>query len=110
VQPIDVIADAIDNSGSYSWTPSTDLEGDVIGYGLLIVVEGTGQYQYSTQFGIKNDKVVEPSKTSSSPTGKPTYSATTSAEEEKPTKTSSSPPTMTSSYVQPTGHPAACVP
>ncbi|EER43104.1 GPI anchored serine-threonine rich protein [Histoplasma capsulatum var. duboisii H88] len=55
VKPIGTIADSIANTGSYEWTPSTDLEGDVTHYGLMIVVEGTGQYQYSTQFGIKND-------------------------------------------------------
>jgi len=55
VVPIGTLADAVDNTGTYVWTPSTSLENDVTHYGLLIVVEGTGQYQYSTQFGIKND-------------------------------------------------------
>jgi len=55
VVPIATLADAVDNTGTFVWTPSTSLENDVTHYGLLIVVEGTGQYQYSTQFGIKND-------------------------------------------------------
>jgi hypothetical protein len=55
VVPIATLADAIPNSGSFVWTPATTLEGDVTHYGLLLVVEGTGQYQYSTQFGIENN-------------------------------------------------------
>ncbi|OAX82462.1 hypothetical protein ACJ72_03194 [Emergomyces africanus] len=77
VKPIGIIADSIKNDGSYEWTPSTDLEGDVSHYGILLVVEGIGQYQYSTQFGIKNDKKPVPSGTtaysvSPSPTDSPT--------------------------------------
>ncbi|KAJ5773499.1 hypothetical protein N7457_008395 [Penicillium paradoxum] len=52
VLPLQTIAEAIPNSGEYTWTPGTDLEADVTHYGILLVVEGTGQYQYSTQFGI----------------------------------------------------------
>ncbi|GKZ32499.1 hypothetical protein AbraIFM66950_001960 [Aspergillus brasiliensis] len=54
VVPIQTIVENIDNSGSYSWTPSTSLEPDTTHYGILLVVEGTGQYQYSVQFGISN--------------------------------------------------------
>ncbi|KAJ5106508.1 GPI anchored serine-threonine rich protein [Penicillium angulare] len=53
VVPIQTIVEDIDNSGSYSWTPSTSLTADTTHYGLLLVVEGTGQYQWSTQFGLK---------------------------------------------------------
>ncbi|KAJ6043881.1 hypothetical protein N7499_006391 [Penicillium canescens] len=52
VQPLKTLAESIPNSGSFSWTPGTDLEVDTTHYGLLLVVEGTGQYQYSTQFGL----------------------------------------------------------
>jgi hypothetical protein len=52
VKAIKTLADSIPNSGSFSWTPGTDLEVDTTHYGLLLVVEGTGQYQYSTQFGL----------------------------------------------------------
>ncbi|KAJ9294214.1 hypothetical protein DTO271G3_7076 [Paecilomyces variotii] len=57
VQPIATLASNIPNSGEFTWTPSTSLQDDVTHYGLIIIVEGTGQYQYSTQFGIKNDAV-----------------------------------------------------
>ncbi|ODM23884.1 hypothetical protein SI65_01474 [Aspergillus cristatus] len=56
VQPIDTLAESIDNSGHFDWTPSTDLEPDTTHYGLMLVVEGSGQYQYSTQFGVKNEE------------------------------------------------------
>ncbi|KAI9931831.1 hypothetical protein ASPWEDRAFT_169327 [Aspergillus wentii DTO 134E9] len=54
VVPLETLAESIDNSGKFSWTPSTSLEPDTTHYGLLLVVEGTGQYQWSTQFGISN--------------------------------------------------------
>ncbi|CAI7573452.1 unnamed protein product [Penicillium glandicola] len=52
VVPIQTLAESIANSGEFQWTPSSDLEADTTHYGLLLVVEGTGQYQYSTQFGL----------------------------------------------------------
>jgi hypothetical protein len=67
VVPIDTLADGVDNTGTFIWTPSTSLENDVTHYGLEIIVEGTGQYQYSTQFGIKNDKAPTYPSSSSKP-------------------------------------------
>lgn len=54
VKPIDTLAEKIDNNGKFVWTPSKDLEPDPTHYGLMIVVEKSGKYQYSTQFGVKN--------------------------------------------------------
>ena len=54
VKPITTLAESIDNSGSYEFIPSPDLKPDTTHYGLMLVVEGTGQYQYSTQFGVDN--------------------------------------------------------
>ncbi|KAF2766833.1 hypothetical protein EJ03DRAFT_384405 [Teratosphaeria nubilosa] len=50
------IVESIDNTGSYLWTPSTDLEPTqgATGYGIQLIVDASGQYQYSTQFGISN--------------------------------------------------------
>lgn len=56
VVPLETIVEDIDNTGSYTWTPGTNLEVDTTHYGLLLVVEGTGQYQWSTQFGISKGK------------------------------------------------------
>lgn len=54
VKPIDTLAEKIDNKGKFEWTPSKDLKPDTTHYGIMIVVEENGQYQYSTQFGVKN--------------------------------------------------------
>ncbi|KAL8743592.1 MAG: hypothetical protein Q9190_004068, partial [Brigantiaea leucoxantha] len=71
VLPIGCIVDNIPNSGKFVWTPSTSLTPDVTHYGIQIIVKGTGQYQYSTQFGISN-----PGFTSSKPSKDYTSSAT----------------------------------
>ena len=52
VVPIATIVSGIPNSGHYEWTPSESLEPDTTHYGIKLVVDATGQYQYSTQFGI----------------------------------------------------------
>ncbi|EMD69723.1 hypothetical protein GGP41_001146 [Bipolaris sorokiniana] len=52
------LAEGIKNSGSLTWTPAADLpitEANQ-GYGLQIIDDVTGQYQYSTQFGISAGK------------------------------------------------------
>jgi len=55
IQPLYAIAEKIANTGTFTWTPATDLEptGDS-GYGLQIVNDADGTYQWSTQFGISN--------------------------------------------------------
>jgi hypothetical protein len=40
--------------GWFMWTPKQSLVADTTGYGLRIDVDGTQDYQYSTQFGISN--------------------------------------------------------
>jgi len=68
------IAEKIDNSGVYAWTPKDNLEptADATGYGIQLIVDSNGQYQYTTQFGISNpDYSPEPtssSKSSAAPT------------------------------------------
>ena len=113
VVPIGVIAESIDNIGYYHWTPDADLEPDTSRYGILLTVEGTGQYQYSTQFGIENDNFTPPDESPSAPdTEEPeptdsatespseTASATTSATVSLPPKPTHSVPirTYTSTY------------
>ncbi|EMC99535.1 hypothetical protein BAUCODRAFT_339926 [Baudoinia panamericana UAMH 10762] len=50
------IVENIPNSGSYVWFPSTDLAptADATGYGIELICDSNGQYQYTTQFGISN--------------------------------------------------------
>jgi hypothetical protein len=54
VVPMYPIVEKVPNSGSYEWTPSTSLENDVTHYGIQLIDDATGQYQYTTQFGISN--------------------------------------------------------
>jgi hypothetical protein len=54
-QPLYPIVEGIDNSGSYVWTPSEHLEPGETGYGIQLICDSNGQYQYTTQFGISND-------------------------------------------------------
>ncbi|KAJ5403383.1 hypothetical protein N7509_003254 [Penicillium cosmopolitanum] len=56
VVPLETIVEDIPNTGHYTWTPGYNLEVDTTHYGLLIVVEGTGAYQWSSQFGISKGK------------------------------------------------------
>ncbi|EFE41204.1 extracellular serine-threonine rich protein [Trichophyton verrucosum HKI 0517] len=70
--PVQTLAENIPNTGSLSWTPSSDLTGDD-SYGLVIVVEGTGQYQYSTNFGIENHSPKPQPPKSTTPAEKPTW-------------------------------------
>ncbi|KAJ5185176.1 Cell wall beta-glucan synthesis [Penicillium cf. griseofulvum] len=81
VQPLKTLAESIPNNGEFKWTPGSDLEADVTHYGLLLVVEGTGQYQYSTQFGISAAPGSEKSstKTTESKTSAPETTASTSS-------------------------------
>jgi hypothetical protein len=72
VLPIATIVTGIPNSGSYSWTPSSGLEADTTHYGLQLIDDVTGQYQYSTQFGISKGAEcngVAPSSAVSTPYG-----------------------------------------
>ncbi|KAF2168389.1 hypothetical protein M409DRAFT_21140 [Zasmidium cellare ATCC 36951] len=71
------IVEKTDNDGSYVWTPSKDLapsEG-AEGYGIQLIDDATGQYQYTTQFGISNPDYKAGSSSSSSQSSKPTKSA-----------------------------------
>jgi len=55
------LAEGIANSGSLSWTPASTLEATngPNGYGIQIIDDITGQYQYSTQFGISKGNCEE---------------------------------------------------
>lgn len=59
-EPQYAIAENIPNTGNYFWHVPQDVEdseGDT-GYGIQLIVDQTGQYQYSTQFGISNPHYV----------------------------------------------------
>jgi len=43
--PLYPIVEKVPNTGSYVWTPATDLEADVTHYGIQLIVDSNGQYQ-----------------------------------------------------------------
>ena len=45
VVPMYAIAESIPNTGTYTWTPSDDLENDVSHYGIQLIDDATGQFQ-----------------------------------------------------------------
>lgn len=49
------LAEGIVNTGSFVWTPASTLEADTTHYGIQLIDDKTGQYQYSPQFGISKD-------------------------------------------------------
>ncbi|KAK5165631.1 hypothetical protein LTR04_001180 [Oleoguttula sp. CCFEE 6159] len=73
IVPLYTIAEQIPNTGAFVWTPATTLEADTTHYGIQLIVDATGQYQYTTQFGISNPSV--PSSSSSSSTASATVSS-----------------------------------
>ncbi|KAL8948121.1 MAG: hypothetical protein Q9222_005669 [Ikaeria aurantiellina] len=96
ILPIKCIVDNIPNTGKFVWTPDSSLTPDVTHYGLRIIVSGTGQFQYSNQFGISNDAVHQP--TSSSIFTLPGTTITQTGSSSSPvTTTSVSAPTITTS-------------
>jgi len=76
--PIATLVEGLANSGSYIWTPSTSLDDDVTHYGIELIVDGTGQYQYSTQFGISNPNGPSLDSSNSTATSNSTTAASTS--------------------------------
>ena len=89
------------------WTPSTSLEPDVTHYGLQIIVDGTGQYQYSTQFGISNpsfSSATSHSTTTSQHTNTATreHTATATGDAPETTATTASSPSSDSHIQGPT--------
>lgn len=80
-EPQYAIAEKVPNSGTYVWTPSKDLEPttDATGYGIQLICDKDGQYQYTTQFGISNPSYDAEDASSSSSSVVSTSSSTSSA-------------------------------
>jgi len=75
VLPLYPIVENTPNTGTYEWTPAADLEDDITGYGIQLIVDSSGQYQYSTQFGISNPGVEDGPEPSGRPSGNSTISS-----------------------------------
>ncbi|MCJ1235053.1 hypothetical protein MMC14_003017 [Varicellaria rhodocarpa] len=54
ILPLYPIVEKIPNTGSYIWTPSSSLQPDTTHYGIQLIDDQTGAYQYTSQFGISN--------------------------------------------------------
>ncbi|KAF3038655.1 hypothetical protein E8E12_006098 [Didymella heteroderae] len=107
VVPIQTLAEGINNSGSFVWTPASSLEADSSRYGLQLIDDVNGQYQYSTQFGIsKEDCAVVVSSSSVAPVASSTpagYPVASSSPAGYPVKSSSAGyPVASSSVVKST--------
>jgi len=98
VVPIATLVEHLDNTGTYSWTPGLTLEDDVTHYGLQLIVEATGQYQFSTQFGISNPGVKGSSSGSAGPTGNATATTATATTTGNSTATATTLSTSSVSY------------
>jgi len=102
------IAEGIENTGTYTWTPGPELEPDTARYGIQLIVDATGQYQYSTQFGISNpDYEGGESSTTGSATGTATSATETSGSDyptttEEPTYTTTEPTYNSTTTEEPT--------
>lgn len=76
LQTIATLATAYPNNGTYAWDPSTDLAPSQVGYGIELVCTESKDYQYSTPFGVKNDKYVAAKSSSASQSSSTIVSAT----------------------------------
>ncbi|KAM0720343.1 hypothetical protein Q7P37_004479 [Cladosporium fusiforme] len=78
--PVYAIAEEIENSGSYSWDPKKTLEPSegAKGYGIQLIDDKTGQYQYTTQFGISNEDYSEGQEETKESTSAAAYAAPSS--------------------------------
>ncbi|KAF2095384.1 hypothetical protein NA57DRAFT_59400 [Rhizodiscina lignyota] len=74
MQTLYPIVENTPNTGSYSWTPSTDLAPESTHYGIQLICDQTGAYQYTTQFGISNPSYSGSSSSSSISTSASTTS------------------------------------
>lgn len=110
------IAESIPNSGSFVWTPPSTFGNSSDGpngYGIQLIDDVTGQYQYSTQFGIIVPEGTTPSSSSSvapSSTGGGYPVSTSSSEKVYPTtsvNSTISTVVTTSTFVASTGYPVA---
>ncbi|KAH0611522.1 uncharacterized protein H6S33_010787 [Morchella sextelata] len=86
VVPLSVIVEKVPNTGTYTWTPASGLDVDTTGYGIQLIDDVTGFYQYTTQFGIAanpnavtSSSVAATSTTAASSSVAPTTSSTTTA-------------------------------
>jgi hypothetical protein len=103
--PLYAVAEKIANTGTYSWTPATDLEptGDT-GYGFQLINDADGTFQWSTQFGISNDGFSGSASGSASASASASATATSFDSASAGNGTYSSTAAAATSYAAPTGY------
>ena len=116
ILPLFPIVEKAPNSGTFTWTPPTTLEADVTHYGIQLIDDATGAYQYTSQFGISNSSPSSPSSTATAtstvapisqisdgqpqaPTGSTTSTETSTATASTTTVTLATTSTLTSTYI-----------
>jgi hypothetical protein len=97
VVPLSTIVTGIANSGSFMWTPSASLEADTTHYGLQLIDDITGQFQYSTQFGISKGAECNVVVSSSAAASSSAYGAGYAASSAAPSSTAHASSTKASS-------------
>lgn len=111
VIPQYAIVENIPNSGKFVWTPDAALEATAgpNGYGIQLIDEVTGAYQYSTQFGISSSPKPASSSSSapssSAPVSKPASTPSGYATAPAPVK----PTTIKTSALVPSSSPCTTI-
>lgn len=89
--PLYPIVEKSPNSGSYVWTPDASFPDSTEGYGVQLICDTSGDYQWSTQFGFANDgAVVDTTTTEAASTTTTAAADTTTEESDYPTTTEES--------------------
>ncbi|KAF2497242.1 hypothetical protein BU16DRAFT_560552 [Lophium mytilinum] len=65
IKYLSTIVEDTPNTGSFEWTPAATLEPDTTHYGIQLIVDADGEYQYTSQFGISNPSYSKSSSSSS---------------------------------------------
>ncbi|KAI9821068.1 MAG: hypothetical protein M1827_003801 [Pycnora praestabilis] len=97
ILPLYPIVEQIPNTGVYVWTPDTSLQPDTTHYGIQLIVDATGQYQYTSQFGISNPSYSSTSSSAASTTSAISSSSASASASGSTTATTSSASSSTAS-------------
>lgn len=110
------IAENIDNKGTFAWTPKKDLAPSdaatpAMGYGIQLICDKSGAYQYTTQFGISNPdyKPTKEAPTSSAMMAPAGYGAVSTSSSKPSSMASSMAASSPSASAQKPAHTSAAV-
>ncbi|MCJ1245868.1 hypothetical protein MMC30_003072 [Trapelia coarctata] len=89
ILPLYPIVEGADNSGTYTWTPESSLEPDTTHYGIQLIDDESGAYQYTSQFGISNPSYSSASASATTTATSPAVSQITDGQVQAPKTTTS---------------------